>query len=87
MDILKKIENILKEYTYKTHKVNHGKRRSQASKLTGTEKLKYKKQLKKKSKERKNNPSMKLKAKKYLKKYKKTSQYKQSKKKYDLYHK
>jgi len=87
MDILEKIDGVLKEYKYTPHKVDHGRRKSKAAKLTGTEKLDYIKKLKKKRKERKNNPGIKQKQKRYMKKRKKTAQYKRTKQKYDQYRK
>ena len=87
MNIEDKLDIYLVEYKYQQHKVDHGRKRSKASRLTGKEKLEYIKTLKKRRKERRNNPSEKLKQKRYLKKYKKTAKYKRSKLKYKEYHK
>ena len=87
MKIEDKLDIYLIEYKYQKHKVSHGRKRSEASKLTGTKKLEYIKKLKKKRKERRNNPAEKLKQKRYLKKHKKTAKYKRTKAKYKQYHK
>jgi len=87
MDIVNKIDDILQEYEYKAHKVNHGRRKSKASKLTGMAKLKYKQKLKKTAKKHKNDGAFKTKQKRYLKKHKKTQAYKQSQRKYKQFKK
>ena len=87
MDILDKLDDIISEYKYQAKKVGHGRYKSKASKLTGTDKLKYKQRLKKTAKTRKNNPAMKTKAKILLKKRKKTQQFKKTAKKYKQFQK
>jgi len=86
-DILEKLEGLIKEYTYSPNKVNHGRKKSKSSKLTGMDKLKYKKSLKAKAKKRKNSGSIKAKEKRYIKKHKKTQAFKQSQRKYKQFKK
>ena len=85
--VVDRIDAMLSEYTYKPKKVDHGRKRSKASRLTGTDKLKYKQRLRKLIKKHRNDSSFKAKERKYNKKHKKTQSYKQSVKKYKQYHK
>jgi hypothetical protein len=71
----------------KNRKVKAGQKRSEKSKLKGSDRLKYLKKLKDKRKEYKKNVSLRKKVKKKSKKYRKTSKAKVTKKRYDTIHK
>ena len=58
---------------YKPRKVASGRQRSSASRMTGSEKLKYIKRLKKNKKKYKNNATARRKSKKSSKKYRKSA--------------
>lgn len=81
MDIVDKISTLLGETVkpYVARKVNHGRKRSKASRLTSTEKQKYLKTLKDRKRKYKTDSMAKLKAKKAAKKYKRTSKAKLNK--------
>jgi len=68
--------------TVKSRKVKSGRRRSQKSRLKGSDKLKYLKNLKKKRKEYKKKASIRNKVKKKSKRYRKTSQARNVKNRY-----
>ncbi|MCK5016108.1 MAG: hypothetical protein KAS32_03470 [Candidatus Peribacteraceae bacterium] len=84
MDILDKINTILGEEVskYKSRRVKHGKKRSQAGKLKGAEKRKYLKRLKDKKKKYGRSGTAKRKAAVSAKKYKRTAGAKRAKRMY-----
>ena len=82
-DSLDSVDFDLEEaYKYKAKKVAHGKRRSQSSRMTGSEKHKYIKNLKKNRKKYKRSASLRNKRKKKRKKYDRTAGAKQTKRIY-----
>jgi len=66
----------------KSRKIKSGRKRSQKSRLKGSDKLKYLKNLKKKRKDYKKNASLRKKTKKKSKRYRKTAQAKNVARKY-----
>jgi len=80
-------QEISEGLTVKSRKVNSGRKRSSASKITGAEKLKYLKRLKKNRKKYKKSASLRRQTKRQQKKYKKTAGAKRAKQKYNTFNK
>jgi hypothetical protein len=81
-DSLESVEVDEAAYKYKRKKVGHGRKRSQAGKLTGSKKRDYIKKLKDNRKDYKRSASKRRDAKRKKKKYNKTAGAKQSKRMY-----
>lgn len=79
--------NLDESLTVQPRKVNFGRKRSQASRLTGSDKMKYLKRLKARRKMYHTNASLRTKVKKQSIKYKRTSHAKFIHKKYNQLHK
>lgn len=82
VDMLDLDKDISEGLAVKSRKVSSGRKRSQSSRMTGSDKLKYLKKLKKSRKSYKKNASLRRKTKKRMKRYKKTGHAKQVKRKY-----
>lgn len=84
MDVLDKISEYLGEEVkkYQKRRVAHGRKRSAAGRMKGTQKRSYIKNLKKRKKEYARNASMRRKAKVARKKYLRTSKAKQTARRY-----
>lgn len=88
-DLFLDIEELdsLEEATYKPRKIKAGRAKSIASRMTGTEKMKYIKRLKANKKKYKTNATLRLKTKKKGKKYRKTAKGKQKIRTYKQFNK
>jgi len=87
VDMLGLDKDLAEGLQVKSRKVASGRKKSQSSRMTGSDKLKYLKNLKKSRKGYKKNASLRRKAKKRGKRYKKTAGAKQVKRKYKSLHK